>query len=55
MNCQGRLLWTVGFVDEKEGVNVGVKGNALGFGKVAEDLESSAKTVVSYRRYEKKI
>ena len=33
---------------------MGVKGNALGHGKVGEYVESSAKTVVSYRRYEKR-
>ena len=42
---------TVGFVEEKEGANVGVQENALGLGKVAEDLESPAKTVISYCRY----
>ena len=29
----------------KEGANVGVKGNALGLEKVAESVESSAKTI----------
>ena len=43
---------TVGFV-EKEGADVGVKGNELGHRKVGEYAESSAKTVVSYRRYRK--
>ena len=43
----------VGFVWEKERANAGVQKNALGLGKEAEYEESSAKMVVSYRRYRK--
>ena len=46
-------MLTIGVFEEKERVNVGVQENALGLGKVAEYVDSSAKTLVNYRRYRK--
>ena len=43
----GRLLLTVGFVYEKERVDVSVQEQSLGLGKVADYVESLAKTVIS--------
>ena len=50
--CEGWLSFTVDFVWE-ERANVGVQEKAFGLGRV-EFVESSAKTVVSYRYFGKK-